>query len=753
MKKFISLALVALTTLSMWADVVMEVPAGTFTKAIPTAGTNGIYFTRAAGTTKKVTINSVDYLAPNECGFVFTLQYPSEIKLATARNSGTSTWSTCNLYLASDMLVELYKCAAANNKTLSAELITWKDSSDAKKTYYESMAITKAEDASNKLLMGETAGKFTAVEGVTKKDKVGTDTTSIGSFAAGVYVLYLKFGDSSLGLASILLAQSCTPVVDPLTLKLDTTKSESEGLYVGDKIKLTIGGTGNGAAQELMLDGAAFSGTEWTATAGEHTFALSQEVNAGACGTDIEIKLSVAEKKPVTAANITGVASVVVNKEVTLTCEAENATDYQWYKGTEKIDGATDATYTFKPDAAGEVTFYCEAKNKFNTDPVKSAGFKVTVTDAPEECGVLAKIEATAYNKAQISGLFAGTASAKMSSKSSEKADHDGHTGYKLNTTDTYLGADFTEGTLKAKDKVIVFVTTVSEKLEIYSDKGSTLIASTDQVVLGENILVLGESAEGAKGLYVYRTAAAGKAMNPYVAYIALKRKCAGESDDASVTSFKINDQDVSAEGGTYSYEVPEDYMGTEIEVKFELAAGATADQTSPLKIKVPNAGETTEVKITVTAQDGDTKVVYTVKVSKAAAPKSTDASITELKINNEVVAEKEGAFAYEVAAEAALDSVEVVFTVAEKATAAPASPFKMLVPEAGAAATEAAIKVTAEDGTTVKEYKVSVTKAKKAEEALDNVADETKAVKVIRDGQLYILKNGVLYNAQGTAL
>jgi hypothetical protein len=75
-----------------------------------------------------------------------------------------------------------------------------------------------------------------------------------------------------------------------------------------------------------------------------------------------------------------------------------------------------------------------------------------------------------------------------------------------------------------------------------------------------------------------------------------------------------------------------------------------------------------------------------------------------------------------------------------------------MLVPEAGAAATEAAIKVTAEDGTTVKEYKVSVTKAKKTE-ALDNVADETKAVKVIRDGQLYILKNGVLYNAQGTAL
>ena len=531
----------------------------------------------------------------------------------------------------------------------------------------------------------------------------------------------------------------CTPVTDPLTLKLDTI-SESEGLYVGDKIKLTLGGTGNGAAQELTLDGAAFSGTEWTATAGEHTFALTQEVNAGACGTDIEIKLSVAEKTPVTAAKITGVASVVVNKEVTLTCEAENATDYQWYKGTEKIDGATDATYTFKPDAAGDVVFKCEVWNKLTASDI-FAEFSLSVTEAPEVCGML--IQATTQQV--VTGVVGGTVTTNMSKGSSQKLDKSKHFGV------TLADGEFAEGDIFIMN--ITAAADVAGSLKLYADtEGSVKIAEiTDNLDgTGEKRWALPAAAAGKNSIYVVRGNVSD--WNPKFSYIAIKRKCAGESDDASVTSFKINDQDVSAVGGTYSYEVPEDYMGTEIEVKFELAAGATADQASPLKIKVPNAGETTEVKITVTAQDGETKAVYIIKVSKAAAPKSTDASITELKINNEVVAENEGAFAYEVAAEATLDSVEVVFTVAEKATANPASPFKVLVPEAGAAAIEAAIKVTAEDGTTVKEYKVSVTKAKKTE-ALDNVADETKVVKVIRDGQLYILKNGVLYNAQGTAL
>ena len=47
----------------------------------------------------------------------------------------------------------------------------------------------------------------------------------------------------------------------------------------------------------------------------------------------------------------------------------------------------------------------------------------------------------------------------------------------------------------------------------------------------------------------------------------------------------------------------------------------------------------------------------------------------------------------------------------------------------------------------------VSATFVKDTASALDNTEAEVKAVKVVRDGQLLILKNGVLYNAQGAVV
>jgi hypothetical protein len=287
--------------------------------------------------------------------------------------------------------------------------------------------------------------------------------------------------------------------------------------------------------------------------------------------------------------------------------------------------------------------------------------------------------------------------------------------------------------------------------LEVFSDKGNTLIASTDQVVLGENILVLGAEAEGAKGLYIYRTEAAGADMNPFVSYLVLKRPCHDESNDASIKSLKIGDKEVEAKDNLYALELASDFAEMQLEITFELnESHATADKKSPFSVLAPeNSTDTIKNEINVTAEDG-TKAHYAIQITRAEAPKSTDASITELKINEVAVAEKEGIFAYEVAFDAELDSVAVAFVLAEKATADKTSPFKVLVPEAGAAAVEEAINVTAEDGVTKKEYKVSVTKAKKSEEAIDNIGDGAKAVKFFENGQLLIRKNGVLYNAQG---
>lgn len=156
---------------------------------------------------------------------------------------------------------------------------------------------------------------------------------------------------------------------------------------------------------------------------------------------------------------------------------------------------------------------------------------------------------------------------------------------------------------------------------------------------------------------------------------------------------------------------------------------------------------------------------------------KSTDATISDVKINDVAVTENEGVFAYEVAADADLAKVVVTYKLADKATVddADKSGFEIEVPAAGAAAATKTITVTAEDGTTTKEYTFSVTKAKAAEggeggeggqgeggeggeeggddQAVDNIDAAAPATKVLRNGMLLIEKNGVLYNAQGVVV
>ena len=147
MKKIFSLIAAVLLATGLWADVVLEIKTIPSTKGIPASGAdNAIFYTRAGGAAKSVTINSVAYLSPSECGFVFTLDSESEIKLNTLRASGTSTWTTCSLYKTPELLQELYGCAMLNNKKLSEELITWKDSADEKNAFYTAVGITAAGD-------------------------------------------------------------------------------------------------------------------------------------------------------------------------------------------------------------------------------------------------------------------------------------------------------------------------------------------------------------------------------------------------------------------------------------------------------------------------------------------------------------------------------------------------------------------------------------------------------------------------------
>ena len=104
--------------------------------------------------------------------------------------------------------------------------------------------------------------------------------------------------------------------------------------------------------------------------------------------------------------------------------------------------------------------------------------------------------------------------------------------------------------------------------------------------------------------------------------------------------------------------------------------------------------------------------VVASISVTRSCEA-SNNANIASMTINGEAVAEAEGVFNYTVAASAELAQVEVVYTLAHPlATATPASGFTINVPAAGADANTQVITVTAQDGTTVKQYTVSVSKS-----------------------------------------
>lgn len=775
MRKLFTLALAVLASASMWAE----------TTTLPTSNsglTNGttkyewsndnsqvagnvLYWATRASVTADETVG----LRPNQLGIAIQVTAAVKLTFNVTSNTTSERTITGQVYTPTDELFYVWKNTEIGSSLENYVLAV--NAKDAGSMTAEEAAIhanatlgamTSQKDANKKVLIGETAdSKVATAYGSAISHTCPNVKNESNSFdidlVAGKYLIYLTSTGGSIGIKTIDIVSSCSNPLEPVVLTLDTAKSEASGLYVGDEVTFNISGAGSGA--EISLTGGnseSIVSNKWTATEGEHTFVLSQDVKDGVCGNEIEVKLNVASKTPVSAVTVSGPSGTYLDKETTLTCTAENATDYQWYKGGTKIDGATSAEYSFTPDAVGDLVFYCEAWNKFNNGtPVKSADFTVTVTEGV--CGVLAELKVTGEKTGTLSGEFTGTPSVSVDKNG---VDYEGQTGYKLKAQDSHVGFTLTDGTLKAKDKVIVYVTKVSDgkKLQIFSDKGNTLIAETEDLVLGANTFVLGDDAEGATGVFVYRVLGGteGAQYNAYIASVTLKRPCGEESSDATLKSLTVGEDDITLEEGKfdYEYEVPADYTDAELAIAFELNdAKATADKKSPLQTLVPDAGNSIEVAINVTAEDG-TKATYTITITKPEEAKSDDASIKELKIENEVITAVNDTFSYEVPAEANLSDASVEFVLNhENATASKKSPFLVKVPASGEAATEEELVVTAEDGVTEKTYIISVSRAAEEQGLWDVQGNKVQSTKVLRDGQMYILRGEKTYTIVGAEM
>ncbi len=174
------------------------------------------------------------------------------------------------------------------------------------------------------------------------------------------------------------------------------------------------------------------------------------------------------------------------------------------------------------------------------------------------------------------------------------------------------------------------------------------------------------------------------------------------KSDDAGVTSVKV--AGVSAAAGTaensFSVTLP---AGTEVTAdSFEITlSDSKATLTGPAK------GEDGVWTFTVTAEDG-TAVTYTVTVTVAEAPKSSDAGVTSVSVAH-TPASKTGETAYTVKlqtnAEVTADSFQIVLSDEKASVSAPTANGDVWT-----------FTVTAEDGTTTTAYTVTVTRRSASE-------------------------------------
>ena len=174
------------------------------------------------------------------------------------------------------------------------------------------------------------------------------------------------------------------------------------------------------------------------------------------------------------------------------------------------------------------------------------------------------------------------------------------------------------------------------------------------------------------------------------------------QSSDAGVASVKV--AGVEAAAGTaensYSVTLP---AGTEVTAdSFEITlSDSKATLTGPAK------GEDGVWTFTVTAEDG-TAVTYTVTVTVAEAPKSSDAGVTSVSVAH-TPASKTGETAYAVKlqtnAEVTADSFQIVLSDEKASVSAPTANGDVWT-----------FTVTAEDGTTTAAYTVTVTRRSASE-------------------------------------
>ena len=185
----------------------------------------------------------------------------------------------------------------------------------------------------------------------------------------------------------------------------------------------------------------------------------------------------------------------------------------------------------------------------------------------------------------------------------------------------------------------------------------------------------------------------------------------ASVSHDASLRTLSLSGVDIgafSADTTAYAASVAHEVASTTVTAA---ASHSAATVTIAPGSEVSLAEGANAITVTVVAEDGTTTRTYTVTVTRAAAPLSEDASLRTLSLSGVDI----GAFSADSTAYAASVAHEVASTTVTAAAShsaatvsiEPGSEVSLAVGE-----NEIAVTVTAEDGSTTRSYRVTVTRA-----------------------------------------
>ena len=323
---------------------------------------------------------------------------------------------------------------------------------------------------------------------------------------------------------------------------------------------------------------------------------------------------------PVSAVTISGPETSYVGGSATLTAKASGATEFWWTaKGSDTKLSETN-TYKFTPTAAGEYTFVAYAQNQYNNTPV-SAEHKITV--AAKLCGELIKATHTGSKTASVEGVVGGS------------VDKNTQSDGKLGGTDQYFGVKLADGTFKPGDEVTIYASTPSATVQIFSDKGVTML---NEGTFDNNNIYTCTLDKATEWIYLYRTETAGSAMNPTLGYISVSRACEASSNADIKAVYALPGEEkqyFTQDADTFFIIVPVEVGGlSSAPVYVELVHPlATATPASPFNMNIPAVGAApAEQIVTVTAEDGTTKKNYTIRVIRRAAA-STDATLKSLAV------------------------------------------------------------------------------------------------------------------------